>query len=158
LTAGDILKGQLLVVESYTVKASEDIEIGEVVYNDGNGILAAPNTVSGPFMVALEAHDYSEESSHEVECLLAGCVEVQKKTGTAIKKGQAVAVSSDAGEVTLWVKGDAPAGGASQYYDSSIESGVQTALDANIHRVGVCQEDAASADTTAKIWMGVAQG
>ncbi len=158
MTAGDILKGQLLVVESYTVKASEDIEIGEVVYNDGNGILAAPNTVSGPFMVALEAHDYSEESSHEVECLLAGCVEVQKKTGTAIKKGQAVAVSSDAGEVTLWVKGDAPAGGASQYYDSSIESGVQTALDANIHRVGVCQEDAASADTTAKIWMGVAQG
>jgi hypothetical protein len=158
LTAGDILKGQLLVVESYTVKASEDIELGEVVYNDGNGILAAPNTVTGPFMVALEAHDYSEESSHEVECLLAGCVEVQKKTGTAIKKGQAVAVSSDAGEVTLWVKGDAPVGGASQYYDSSIESGVQTALDANTHRVGVCQEDAASADTTAKIWLGVAQG
>jgi len=67
-------------------------------------------------------------------------------------------VSSDAGEVILWVKGDAPAGGGSQYYDSSIESGVQTALDANIHRVGVCQEDAASGDTTAKIWLGVAQG
>lgn len=158
MTAGDILKGQLLVVETFTVKASEDIELGEVVYNDGNGVLAAPNTATGPFMVALEAHDYSEESSHEVECLVAGCVEVQKKTGTAIKKGQAVMVSSDAGEVTLWVKGDAPTGGASQYYDSTIESGVQTALDANIRRVGVCQEDADSDDTTAHVWVGVAQG
>jgi predicted RecA/RadA family phage recombinase len=158
MTAGDILKGQLLVVETFTVKASEDIELGEVVYNDGNGVLAAPNTATGPFMVALEAHDYSEESSHEVECLVAGCVEVQKKTGTAIEKGQAIMVSSDAGEVTLWVKGDAPTGGASQYYDSTIESGVQTALDTNIRRVGVCQEDAASDDTTVNVWLGVAQG
>jgi predicted RecA/RadA family phage recombinase len=158
VTAGDIVKGQLLVVESFTVKASEDIEFGEVVYSDGNGILAAPNTATGPFMVALESHDYSEESSHEIECLLAGCVEVQKKTGTAIKKGQAVMVSSDAGEVTLWAKGDAPAGGASQYYDSTIEAGVQTALDTNIRRVGVAQADAASDDTTVKVWMGVAQG
>ncbi len=158
MTAGDILKGQFLVVETFTVKLNEDIELGEVVYNDGNGILAAPNTVPGPFMIALEAHDYSEETSHEVECLLSGCVEVQKKTGTAIAKGQAVMVSSDAGEVTLWAKGDAPAGGASQYYDSGIESGVQTALDANIRRVGVSQEDAGSDDTTAKVWLGVAQG
>jgi hypothetical protein len=150
MTAGDILKGQLLVVETFTVKASEDIELGEVVYNDGNGVLAAPNTATGPFMVALEAHDYSEESSHEVECLVAGCVEVQKKTGTAIKKGQAVMVSSDAGEVTLWVKGDAPA--------SYAEADTQTALDANIRRVGVCQEDAASDDTTVNVWLGVAQG
>jgi len=67
-------------------------------------------------------------------------------------------VSSDAGEVTLWVKGDAPTGGASQYYDSTIESGVQTALDTNIRRVGVCQEDAASDDTTVNVWLGVAQG
>jgi len=77
MTAGDILKGQLLVVETFTVKASEDIELGEVVYNDGNGVLAAPNTATGPFMGALEPHDYSEEASHEVECLVAGCIEVQ---------------------------------------------------------------------------------
>ncbi len=158
MTAGDILKGQLLVVESFTVKLNEDIELGEIVYNDGNGVLAAPNTVTGPFMVALEAHDYSEESSHEVECLVAGCVEAQKKTGTAIAKGQAVMVSSDAGEVTLWAKGDAPAGGASQYYDSATETGVQTALDTNIRRVGVAQADADSEDTIAKIWLGAAQG
>ena len=31
----------LLVIEEFTVKADEDIEKGEVVYNDGNGILAA---------------------------------------------------------------------------------------------------------------------
>ncbi len=158
MTAGDIMKEQLLVVESLTVKLNEDIEKGEVVYNDGNGILAAPNTVTGPFMVALEDHDYSEETGYAVECLLVGCVEVQKKTGTAIKKGQAVMVSSDAGEVTLFVKGDAPAGGASQYYDTSIESGVQTALDANIRRVGIAQADAASDATTARVWVGVSAG
>jgi len=150
LTAGDILKGQLLVVETFTVKASEDIELGEVVYSDGNGVLAAPSTATGPLLVALESHDYSEETSHEVECLVAGCVEAQKKTGTAIAKGQAVMVSSTDGEVTLWVKGDAPA--------SYVEADAQTALDANVRRVGVCLADAASADTTCKLWLGVNPG
>lgn len=150
MTAGDILKGQLLVVETFTVKTSEDIELGEIVYSDGNGILAAPATATGPFLVALESHDYSEETSHEVECLVAGCVEAQKKTGTAIKKGQAVMVSSTDGEATLWVKGDAPA--------SYIEADAQTALDANVRRVGICQDDAASADTTCRLWLGVNPG
>ncbi len=150
MTAGDILKGQLLVVEAFTVKADEDIELGEVVYSDGTGILAAPNTATGPLLVALESHDYSEETSHEVECLVAGCVEAQKKTGTAIAKGQAVMVSSTAGEVTLWVKGDAP--------ETYVEADAQAALDANIRRVGVCQEDAASGDTTCKLWLGVNAG
>jgi hypothetical protein len=150
LTAGDIVKGQLLVVETFTVKASEDIELGEVVYSDGNGVLAAPATATGPFLVALESHDYSEETSHGVECLVAGCVEAQKKTGTAIAKGQAIMVSSTDGEVTLWVKGDAPA--------SYVEADVQTALDANVRRVGTCQADAASGDTTCRIWLGVNPG
>ncbi len=150
MTAGDILKGQLLVVETFTVKADEDIELGEVVYSDGTGILAAPNTAAGPLFVALESHDYSEETSHEVECLVAGCVEVQKATGTAIAKGQAVMVSGTAGEVALWVKGDVPA--------SYAEGDAQTALDANIRRVGVCQTDAASGDTTCRLWLGVNAG
>jgi hypothetical protein len=158
VTAGDIVKEQLLVVESFTVKSSEDIEKGEIVYNDGNGILAAPNTVTGPFMVALEDHDYSEETDHSVECLLVGCVEVQKKTGTAINKGQALMVSSDAGEATLFTKGDAPAGGSSTYYTTTIESGVQTAIDTNIARVGITQADADSDATTVKVWLGVSPG
>jgi hypothetical protein len=156
--AGRVLKEQLMVIESFTVKANEDIEKGEVVYNDGNGILAAPNTVTGPFMVALENHDYSAETKHNIECLLVGCIEVQKKTGAAIKKGQALMVSSTDGEVTLFTKGDAPAGGASTYYTTTIEAGVQTALDTDIARVGVAQEDAASDSTTVKAWVGVSPG
>ncbi len=35
-------------------------EKGEIVYNDGNGILAAPSTVTGPFMMALEASTHPE--------------------------------------------------------------------------------------------------
>ena len=148
MAAGSILKEQLLVIDEFTVKASEDIEKGEIVYNDGNGILAAPNTAVGPFMMALQAHDYSEETTHKVSCVVVGCVEAQKVSGSgAGKKGQAVMISATAGEVTLFVKGDAPA--------SYAEADVQTALDTNIGIVGTLAEDAADADTTAKIWLGV---
>ena len=148
MAAGSILKEQLLVIEEYTVKLNEDIEKGELVYNDGNGILAAPNTATGPFMMALEAHDYSEETSHKIVCVLMGCVEAQKVSGSGGgKKGQPVMISATAGEVTLFVKGDAPS--------SYIEADVQTALDTNIGIVGTLTEDAADADTTAKIWLGV---
>jgi len=148
MAAGSILKEQLLVIEEFTVKASEDIEKGEIVYNDGNGILAAPNTAVGPFMMALQAHDYSEETTHKVTCVAVGCVEAQKVSGSgAGKKGQAVMISATAGEVTLFVKGDAPA--------SYAEADVQTALDTNIGIVGTLAEDAEDADTSAKIWLGV---
>lgn len=148
MTAGSILKEQLLVIEEFTVKSSEDIEKGEIVYNDGNGILAATNTVVGPFMMALQDHDYSEETEHKVTCVVVGCVEVQKISGSGGgKKGQAVMVSSTAGEVTLFVKGDAPS--------SYGESTMQTALDTNLGAVGILAEDAGDSDTTAKIWLGV---
>ena len=134
MAAGDILKEQLLVIEEFTVKADEDIEKGEIVYNDGNGILAAPNTTKGPFMVALEAHDYSEEISHKVRCGVSGCFEVQK-VGAAGggKKGQFVEVSATAGEVQIF---DYTTPG--NWYDV----------------VGEYEEDAADGDTTAKIWLG----
>ena len=134
MAAGDILKEQLLVIEEFTVKADEDIEKGEIVYNDGNGILAAPNTAKGPFMVALEAHDYSEETSHKVRCGVSGCFEVQK-VGAAGggKKGQFVEISATAGEVQIF---DYTTPG--NWYDV----------------VGEYEEDAADGDTTAKIWLG----
>lgn len=148
MTAGSILKEQLLVIEEYTVKANEDIEKGEIVYNDGNGILAAPSTVTGPFMMALESHDYSEETTHKVACVLVGCVKCQKVSGSgAGKKGQAVMISATAGEVTLFVKGDAPAAYA--------EATVQTALDTNLSVVGVLAADCLDADTSANVWLGV---
>ena len=148
MTVGSILKEQLRVIEEYTVKQDEDIEKGEIVYNDGNGILAAPNTATAPYMMALEAHDYSEETSHKITCVLMGCVEVQKVSGSGGgKKGQPVMISATAGEVTLFVKGDAPA--------SYAEATVQTALDTNIRIVGTLAEDASDTDTTAKIWLGV---
>lgn len=150
MTAGSILKEQLLVIEEYTVKLNEDLEKGEIVYNDGGGILAAPNTVTGPFLMALEAHDYSEETTHKIACVLVGCVEVQKVSGSgAGKKGQAIMISGTAGEVTLFVKGAAPAA------DTYATAGMQTALDTNIGVVGVLAEDCLDTDTSAKIWMGV---
>ena len=135
MAAGDILKEALLVIEEFTVKTNEDIEKGEVVYNDGNGILATPNTAKGPFMVAIEDHDYSEETTHKVCCVVSGCVEVQKATGagTGAKKGQYVEVSATAGEVQIF---DYTTPG--NWYDV----------------VGDLEEDAADADTTAKIWLG----
>jgi len=135
MTAGDILREGLLVVEEFTVKANEDIEKGEIVQNDGNGILAATNTDEGPFMVALEDHDYSEESTHTIRCAVSGCVEAQKATGVGSggKQGQFVEVSATAGEVTLF---DYTTPG--NWYDVG----------------GILAEDAGDSDTTAKIWIG----
>ena len=134
MAAGSILKEALLVVEEFTVKANEDIEKGEIVYNDGNGILAGTNTAKGPFMVALEAHVYSEETAHKVRCGVSGCFEVQKVgvTGGG-KKGQFVEISATDGEIQIF---DYATPG--NWYDV----------------VGEFEEDAADADTTAKIWLG----
>ena len=134
MAAGDILKEAGLVIEEFTVKADEDIEKGEIVYNDGNGVLAAPNTAKGPFFVALEDHDYSEETSHKIRCGVNGCFESQKVSGSGGgKQGQFVEISATAGEVQLF---DYTTPG--NWYDV----------------VGELQADAADADTTAKIWLG----
>jgi len=134
MAAGDILKEGLLVVEEFTVKADEDIEKGELVQNDGNGILAATNTDEGPFMVALEDHDYSEETSHTIRCAVSGCVEAQKVSGSGGgKQGQYVEISATAGEVTLF---DYTTPG--NWYDVA----------------GTLAEDAGDSDATAKIWIG----
>jgi len=134
MAAGDILKEGLLVVEGFTVKTDEDIEKGEIVYNDDNGILVASAGVKGPFMVALEAHDYSEETEHTVRCGVSGCFEVQKVSGSGGgKQGRFVEIGGTAGEVALWdysTPGD--------WFDV----------------VGEYAEDAADGDATAKIWLG----
>lgn len=133
MAVGDILKEQLLVVEEFTVKANEDIEKGEVVWNDGNGILAASAGDKGPFFVAHQNHDYSEESTHKVRCVVRGCVKVQKKSGNAIKKGQFVEVSATDGEVDIFdytTPGD--------WFDV----------------VGEAQEDVADTATEIAIWVG----
>lgn len=156
MAAGDILRESLLVVESVTVKTSEDIERGEVIYNDGNGFLAAPAGIANAKLyVALEEHDYSEESTHVIDACLMGKVVVQKVTGTAIKEGQRVMVGATSGEINLFIKGDAPAGTASTYFTTAIESGLQTAIDTDIGILGTCADDAGSSDTTANIWVGV---
>ena len=155
MTAGDILREALLVVEKVTVKSNEDIELGELIYNDGNGFLAMPNTATAAkAYVALEAHDYSEVSYHDIRAAVIGKVTVQKVTG-AIKEGDIVCISTTDGAVTKFVKGDAPTGGVSTYYTTTIETGVQTALDTNLTKVGTCAADAASGDATVDIWLGV---
>jgi len=135
MAAGDILKEANPVVEEFTVKANEDIEKGEIVWNDGNGILAASAGDKGPFFMALEAHDYSEETAHKVRCVVSGCVECQKVSGSGGgKKGQFVEISGTDGEV--------------QIFDYSTPGDWWDV-------VGELEEDAADADTTAKIWLGV---
>jgi len=134
MTEGDILKEGLLVIEEFTVKTNEDIEKGEIVWNDGNGILAGAAGDKGPFMVALEAHDYSEETEHTVRCGVSGCFEAQKVSGSGGgKQGQFVEISGTAGEIALWDYGT-----PGDWFDV----------------VGEYAEDAEDGDTTAKIWLG----
>jgi hypothetical protein len=156
MAAGDIVNEALLVIKKVTVKSNEDIEKGEVIYQDGNEFLAAPNTVTAAKLyVALEAHDYSEVDEHDIRAALFGCIVVQKKSGNAIKEGQLVMISSTAGEVDLYVKGDAPTGGISTYYTTTIESGVQDAIDEWEIVLGTCAKNAGANDTTVEVWVGV---
>jgi len=155
MAAGDIIKEALLVVEKVTVKASEDIEIGEVIYNDGNGFLAAPNSIDEEKLyVALETLDYSEVSVYTIGAALMGCIEVQKVAG-AIKEGQLVMLSSTDGAVIVYTGPDAPTGSSSTYYTTAIEAGLQTALDTRALILGTCAEDAETGDDTVKVWVGV---
>jgi len=157
---GDILQTALLAVEDVTVKASEDIEKGEVIYNDGAGFLAAPNTVyESKLYVALEAHVYATVEAaggrHVIRAAVFGKIVVQKAGQSAIKEGDLVMLSTTPGEVTLYVKGDAPTGGVSTYYTSTIEAGVQAAIDEWEIVLGTCAKDADQADTDIDVWVGV---
>ena len=82
MAAGDIVNTNGLQVVEVTVKASEDIELGEFIINDGNGFLAATAALAalGTPYVALDAHDYSEESTHVIRAVAKGVVEVQKNS------------------------------------------------------------------------------
>ena len=134
MAVGDILKEEGLVVMKMTVKTNEDIELGEILYSDGTGVLAATNLVEGPFFVALEAHDYSEETDHDIRVGVKGEFEVQKVSASgASKVGQWVELSATAGEVTL--------------FDYATPG---TVLDV----VGMTVEDNVDADVTAKIRLG----
>lgn len=156
MAVGDVIAEALLVVRKVTVKSNEDIEAGEVIYNDGNGFLAAPNTVyESKLYVALEAHDYSEVSEHTIRAALTGHINVQKKTGNTIKHGDLVMLSSTAGEVTLYVKGDCPTGTSSTYYTTTIEAGIQAAIDEYEIVLGTASEDAATGATDVNVWVGV---
>ena len=151
MTAGDILYETGLFVKKFTVKANEDIEKGELCYDDGNGILAATaaDIVTGKVVMALEAHDYSEKTSHQIACVVRGFVEAQKVSGSgganALDK---LTISATAGEVAKFVKGSAPA--ANTY----ATAGMQTALDTNLAVVGHAIEASLDADTTQKMFLG----
>lgn len=161
MTAGDILKEGLLVVEKFLVKANEDIEKGEIVCDDGsgNGLVAATAALikaGNKALVALEAHDYSEEDYHYIRCGVVGLFDVQKVSGSgAAKQGQKLIVSGTAGEVQVFTKGDCPTGGVSTYYTTTIETNMQAAIDTNLGVIGTAAEETEDADTTQKIWLGV---
>ncbi len=88
--------------------------------------------LTGAFFATMTA---GFETAHKVRCVVSGCVECQKVSGSGGgKKGQFVEVSGTDGEVALFdysTPGD--------WWDV----------------VGELEEDAADADTTAKIWLGV---
>ncbi len=151
MAAGDILYETGLFVKKFTVKANEDIEKGELCYDDGNGVLAATATsaAGGKVIMALEAHDYSEETQHEISCVVRGFVEAQKISGSGAANAlDKLAISATAGEVTKFVKGTAP--GADTY----ATTGMQTALDTNLAVIGHAVEASLDVDTTQKMFLG----
>jgi len=150
MTAGDILKEQLLATTVCTVKTGEDIRKGELVCDDGSGggILAATAALASDGLTVYMATEASVAAvPAEIVCVEVGYVEVIKKTGNDIKKGTKVIVSATSGEADIYVAGDAQAA-----YD---EAQVQALLDLIVNVIGRCAEDCLNADTTMKILIGV---
>jgi histone acetyltransferase (RNA polymerase elongator complex component) len=158
MAQGDVLKPGTAIYESYTMKTDTDAVKGKLYCDDGSGnglvlataALAATNKVVMP----VENHDYSENTSHIVNCVREGLVEAAKISGSgAAKRGQKITISATPGACTKFVKGDAPTGGASTYYTATIETGVQSVTDTNLATIGDAYEDSENADTTQKFWL-----
>jgi hypothetical protein len=133
MAVGDIMKEQNLIVEKMTVKTNEDIELGEIVVNDGNGLIAATSSHLGPFFVALEVHDYSEVSDHDIKVGVVGLFDVQAVPAAATVVGRYVEMSTTAGAVTPW-----------DYSSPGAE----------YERVGIAMEVAATTVTSCKVLLG----
>lgn len=156
MAVGSILKEQLLATTKLTVKDSEDIRLGELVCDDGAGagLVAATAALKADGMtvyMSTEEHVYADEEAlgddHIIVCVEVGYVEVIKKTGNDIYKGNQVIVSATSGEADLYV---APAV-ASSFNQTTL----QACLDLLNGIIGRCAEDCLNADTTMKILIGV---
>jgi hypothetical protein len=159
LTLGEIFNTQGLKKRKYTIKTNTDAVRGKLYCDDGSGgglvLATAALAVANKVVMANENHDYSEETEHEIDCIETGFVEVAKVAGSgAAAQGNKIMLSATAGEVTKFTAGDAPAGGASTYYTTTIESGVQSALDVNAGAIGYATSASLDADTTQKMWLG----
>jgi|GEM_PF-5111610 hypothetical protein len=146
MAVGDIIRTEGLMLMQVTVKANEDIELGEMVVDDGNGFLAATAALaalSKP-MVALEAHDYSEASVHTITVGVKGVFEVQKTANNgAIRKGNKLTIDSTAGEVKVFSMADVTS--------TVNETNVENAMLANQAAFGQAYEDVATGATSVKI-------
>jgi hypothetical protein len=159
MTLGDIFNTQGLKKRKFTMKANIDAVRGKLYCDDGSGgglvLATVALAVANKVVMAYEDHDYSECSEHDVDCVEQGYVETAKVSGSgAAAQGNKIMLSATAGEVTKLVAGDAPAGGASTYYTTTIESGVQAAIDANAGSIGYAVAASLDADTTQKMWLG----
>jgi len=150
MAAGDILKEALLEIETFTVNTCESIEKCELVCEEGSGygIVAATAALAAAEKVymALEASTSADPAT--IECVVVGYVDAQKVSGSgAAQIGDKLMISGTAGEVTKFVKGDAPT--------SFNEALLQAALDKNAGVVGTAMETTVNGDTTQEMLLGV---
>ena len=97
MAVGDVMKEENLIVEVFTVASAVDIELGEIVWNSGSGIIAATvhSTVRGPYFMARKEHDYSAETDHDIPCVVVGLVDAQVTPSATIPKGRYLEIDSD---------------------------------------------------------------
>ena len=153
MAAGDILKTAGLIVEGFTIKASEDIEKGELCYDDGNGLLAATATVAAitKCVMALETRVYATDTTnahaHTVPCVVKGFVIAQKVSGSgAASKLDKLMISGTAGEVAKFVAGDVTG--------TVNQSTANAAALVNLNVVGFATKASASGDLVQEMYIG----
>jgi len=153
MAVGDILKEANLVVETFTIKASEDIEKGELCYDDGNGLLAATAAVGAitKCVMALETRVYVTDTTngkaHTVPCVVKGYVIAQKVSGSgAANLLDKLMISGTTGEVAKFVVGDTTG--------TVNQSTVNAAALVNLDVVGFATKASASGDVVQEMFLG----
>jgi hypothetical protein len=148
---GDIIKLDGLIVDQFTVKASGDVTKGKLYCDDGSGgglvIATAALSVANKVVMALENHDYSEESTHIIAAVVKGNVACAKVSGSGLAaKGNKVTMSGTSGECMKFVAGDVTG--------TVNESTVEAALVVDLAVIGYATKTSTDAETVQEMFLG----
>lgn len=105
MTAGDMLRGEGLILRQMLAKTTTAITKGEMLVYDTDGLAQAGADADGPHYMSPETHAAPASGQTEFSAVKEGDVQVKKAAGTAIPQAAYVKCAAS-GAITLWANTD----------------------------------------------------